>query len=99
MLQFQPVDRLMTIEAAADLYVVHPTTIRNWIDRGWIRVFKVAPESKILRVAYVDLLRLGERFASRVSITHAKRKSGKQVASPSKAQEADDLRNESDESK
>lgn len=99
LLEFPPVDKLITIEAAADFYSVHPQTIRRWIDVGYIRVFKIAEDAKIMRVSLSDLLRLGDRFGSKLPITRAKEKSSQRSASPSKAQEADDLRNESDENK
>lgn len=99
LLEFQPIDKLMSVDAAAEFYAVHPHTVRNWIDKGYIRAFKLTPDSKIIRVPMVDFLRLADRFGSKVSITHAKRKSGKHPASQSKAQEADGLRNEGVENK
>lgn len=68
-LEFPPIDRLVSIHAAAEFFNVHPSTVRNWIDSGFIRVFKITEDSKIMRVPLSDFLRLGDRFGSKNPIT------------------------------
>lgn len=85
LLEYPPIDRLVSIEQAASFYGVHPGTIRNWIDKGWIRLYKISEASKVLRVPLADLLRLAERFGSKDPITRAKGKVWKHSLRPQKS--------------
>lgn len=52
----------VSMTQAGELLAVHPTTVRYWIRRGYLRGYKVGP--KTIRILRADLLGMVEQMST-----------------------------------